>query len=141
MSEQQIINIYGNPILARLEQEIERLNNICKYAHNEIKDQRAAIKALEAELATSERSSSRTKVNEHAKNLRRTRADMLGTEDNDHYFECQRAAAYIEQLEALLKVAKCPDPNCEDGVVQVFTGEVYQCQWCDERAALEDSDE
>jgi hypothetical protein len=26
---------------------------------------------------------------------------MLGTEDNDHYLECQRAAAYIEQLEAL----------------------------------------
>jgi hypothetical protein len=25
---------------------------------------------------------------------------MLGTEDNDHYLECQRAAAYIEQLEA-----------------------------------------
>ena len=54
---------------------------------------------------------------------------------------CSGAADEIEQLEALLKVAKCPDPNCEDGVVQVFTGEVYQCQWCDERAALENKDE
>ena len=53
-------------------------------------------------------------MNEHAKNLRRTRADMLGTEDNDHYLECQRAAAYIEQLEAaLLKIRNHPE---EDGV-------------------------
>jgi hypothetical protein len=28
---------------------------------------------------------------------------MLGTEDNDHYLECQRAAAYIEQLEAAIR--------------------------------------
>jgi hypothetical protein len=44
-------------------------------------------------------------MNEHAKNLRRTRADMLGTDDNDHYLECQRAAAYIEQLEAVADAA------------------------------------
>jgi chromosome segregation ATPase len=50
-------------------------------------------------------------MNEHAKNLRRTRADMLGTDDEAHYLECQRAAAYIERLEAKLtqdpKDARC----------------------------------
>jgi hypothetical protein len=31
---------------------------------------------------------------------------MLGTDDNDHYLECQRAAAYIEQLEAVVDAAR-----------------------------------
>ena len=35
----------------------------------------------------------------HASNLRRTRADMLGTLDEEHYIECHDAALYIEQLE------------------------------------------
>ena len=39
-------------------------------------------------------------TNEHAKNLRRTRADMLGTEDEAHYWECHAAAAEIERLQA-----------------------------------------
>ena len=39
-------------------------------------------------------------TNEHAKNLRRTRADMLGTEDEAHYWECHAAAAYLLKLEA-----------------------------------------
>ena len=63
----------------------------------------------------------------------------------DEIITCMDAATVIEQqgkrieqLEALLKVAKCPDPNCEDGVVQVFTGEVYQCQWCAEREENKD---
>ena len=41
-------------------------------------------------------------MNEHAKNLRRTRADMLGTDDEEHYWECHAAAAEIERLEASL---------------------------------------
>jgi hypothetical protein len=51
----------------------------------------------------------------------------------------------IKQLEALLKVAKCPN-SCVDGVIHTTRlGEVYDeiepCQWCAERAALEDKDE
>lgn len=38
-------------------------------------------------------------MNEHAKNLRRTRADMLGTDDEEHYWECHAAADEIERLE------------------------------------------
>ena len=48
-------------------------------------------------------------MNKHATNLRRTRADMLGTDDEDHYWECHRAAAEIERLEA--KVAKLEAEN------------------------------
>jgi len=32
----------------------------------------------------------------HAKNLRRTRADMLGTDDEEHYGHCVAAAHFIE---------------------------------------------
>jgi predicted alpha/beta hydrolase family esterase len=74
----------------------------------------------------------RTKMNEHAKNLRRTRADMLGTDDNDHYLECQRAAAYIEQLEAVVVAAKA------------YEAERYHDTWAclvDALAALENKDE
>ena len=38
-------------------------------------------------------------MSEHATNLRRTRADMIGTDDEEHYWECHRAADYIEALE------------------------------------------
>ena len=30
--------------------------------------------------------------------LRRTRADMIGTDDEQHYFDCHEAAAEIERL-------------------------------------------
>jgi hypothetical protein len=43
-------------------------------------------------------------MNEHAKNLRRTRADMLGTDDEKHYWDCHAAAAEIDRLED--KIAK-----------------------------------
>ena len=51
----------------------------------------------------------------------------------------------IEQLEALLKVAKCPN-SCVDGVIHATRlGEVYDeiepCQWCAERKELEEKDE
>lgn len=32
------------------------------------------------------------------KRLRQTRADMLGTDDEDHYWDCHEAAAEIERL-------------------------------------------
>ena len=40
-------------------------------------------------------------MNSHAKELRRTRADMLGTDDEPHYWACHDAAAEIERLEAI----------------------------------------
>ena len=33
-----------------------------------------------------------------ATRLRQTRADMIGTEDEQHYFDCHEAAAEIERL-------------------------------------------
>jgi hypothetical protein len=35
--------------------------------------------------------------------LRQTRADMLGTPDEDHYWDCHEAASHIELLEAAYK--------------------------------------
>ena len=37
-------------------------------------------------------------MNDIVRNLRATRADMLGTEDEKHYWECHKAAEYIEEL-------------------------------------------
>lgn len=46
----------------------------------------------------------------------------------------------IAKLKVLLKVAKCPDPGCEDGVIQHESWDghydCYECQWCHERKAL-----
>ncbi len=39
-------------------------------------------------------------MNEHADNLSRTRADRLGTDDEEHYGHCHDAAADIERLSA-----------------------------------------
>jgi len=39
-------------------------------------------------------------MSEHVSNLRRTRANMLGTDDEAHYWECHEAADEIERLEA-----------------------------------------
>lgn len=33
-----------------------------------------------------------------ATRLRQTRADMIGTDDEEHYFDCHEAAAEIERL-------------------------------------------
>ena len=40
-----------------------------------------------------------------ASNLRRTRADMLGTADEEHYWHCHEAATLIERLSGLLERA------------------------------------
>ena len=44
-------------------------------------------------------------MSDHESNLRRTRVDMLGTDDEEHYIECQNAADYIAELEDALKQA------------------------------------
>lgn len=43
-----------------------------------------------------------TMRNKHATNLRRTRTNMLGTDDQQHYWQCHDAAKEIERLEKLL---------------------------------------
>lgn len=40
---------------------------------------------------------------------------------------CREAAGRIEQLEELLRHARCPNKDC---------GELCECEWCDERKAL-----
>ena len=37
-------------------------------------------------------------MNEHATNLRRTRANMMGTVDDEHYWHCHAAADAIDAL-------------------------------------------
>ena len=47
----------------------------------------------------------------------------------------------LEGAKQLLRVAKCPNAHCVDGVIQEgFPDdyEVFQCQWCDERKKLVD---
>lgn len=48
-------------------------------------------------------------MNEHASNLYRTRANMLGTDDEEHYWQCHDAAKEIErQAFALKTIATLP---------------------------------
>ena len=42
-------------------------------------------------------------TSDFATRLRQTRADMLGTDDEQHYWDCQDAASHIELLEAAYK--------------------------------------
>ncbi len=52
------------------------------------------------------------------------------------FSETELALAHAKEL---LKVAKCPNAHCVDGVIQEgFPDdyEVFQCQWCDERQKL-----
>jgi hypothetical protein len=62
---------------------------------------------------------------------------MLGTEDNDHYLECQRAAAYIEQLEAVIRKAYRQRYFSE--TLQVLGSVVHKGEY--RATALEDKDE
>jgi len=60
-----------------------------------------------------------------AKELRRTRADMLGTDDEEHYWICHKAAEEIERLREWM------DNNfthCEPGVVPIL-GSVSKRIW------------
>jgi len=43
-----------------------------------------------------------------ASELRQTRANMIGTDDEEHYWTCQDAAAEIERLQKLLQLATVP---------------------------------
>ena len=51
--------------------------------------------------------------------LRQTRADMIGTEDEPHYWDCHEAAAEIERLrEAIRRIAE------QDATLSVCGGAV-----------------
>lgn len=58
---------------------------------------------------------------------------------NSHWrtAELQRLTERVRELEGLLKVARCPDSDCTNGVIphQVDEDEweAQQCQWCYER--------
>lgn len=58
---------------------------------------------------------------------------------------CGEAADRIEQLEALLRHARCPNKDCIDGAIAIqvqannrdgWDYGLEHCQWCDERKAL-----
>lgn len=45
----------------------------------------------------------------------------------------------LEGAKQLLRVAKCPNAHCVDGVISegyADEAEHFQCQWCDERNKL-----
>jgi hypothetical protein len=77
-------------------------------------------------------------MDKHSSNLRRTRADMLGTDDEEHYLECHAAAEEIDRLNNLIEMSdglKCPNEDCGDlGYTpeQNAMGDWYQerCEWC-----------
>lgn len=51
--------------------------------------------------------------------------------------EIAATRAERDALAALVKVARCPNNNCEDGIIPWVRGGVLEtepCQWCDERA-------
>ena len=41
-------------------------------------------------------------MNDLVKHLRSTRANMIGTDDEQHYFDCHEAADYIEARESVI---------------------------------------
>jgi hypothetical protein len=45
-------------------------------------------------------------MNDTVTRLRQTRANMIGTEDEQHYFDCQEAAGEIERLRGDLEVRR-----------------------------------
>lgn len=52
-----------------------------------------------------------------AKRLRKTRADMIGTRDEQHYWDCHDAAEELEFLEAALKRAGEAVTACMESMV------------------------
>lgn len=46
------------------------------------------------------------------------------------------SANHIEELESLLKAARCPNRGCEDGYYRDAGGEPEPCRWCYEREAI-----
>jgi len=56
----------------------------------------------------------------HISNMLRRAIDAL---------ELAEQGAEIAELKGMLKVARCPNTNCSDGILYVGP-EIEQCQWC-----------
>lgn len=69
--------------------------------------------------------------------------DEFGDDVNDKWETNARGTAdRVKELERLLRLARCPDENCDgegtcSKMAPGYDGEadidVWQCQWCDER--------
>jgi len=74
---------------------------------------------------------------------RRIENALLKNEIKLYQAEVEELKARVKELEDLLRVAKCP--NCSgDGVIAHGPDsrgdyDLEQCQWCDERAALQEN--
>jgi len=67
--------------------------------------------------------------------------DTHKTELSGKSGELEAAKQTIEKMRELLRVAECPDGNCDkNGAAGILHGdgdwEIYQCQWCHERKAI-----
>lgn len=64
--------------------------------------------------------------------------EVANTGAQKKYTETELALAHAKEL---LKVAKCPNAHCVDGVISEGYAQDYehfQCQWCYERKELTD---
>jgi len=72
--------------------------------------------------------------NHHASNLRKTRSDMLGTSDEEHYWHCHEAAKHIEDIERQLMVCQANRKAIADELTKALADEPSAglCQWTSE---------
>lgn len=61
--------------------------------------------------------------------------------DTGTMHQLTEAGVALTEACELLKIAKCPNAHCVDGVIAIGYAQDYvheQCQWCDERKKLLD---
>lgn len=64
-------------------------------------------------------------------------AKRMGYRPDVAFAQLAKAEQRIEQLEALLRHARCPNKDCIDGAYPFGPDrELHECEWCDERKAL-----
>ena len=68
------------------------------------------------------------------KEVRQTNAIAVMSTDRDtNERQIEELHTEVEALRALLHVAQCPDCGGSGAYYDSYTGEVFQCQWCDEK--------
>ena len=80
--------------LIQQQEEIERLLKQCRRLASDCGEYDKHNAKLQAVVDTGEERGHDDSI----RNLRATRADMLGTDDEEHYWHCHAAANYIELL-------------------------------------------